>query len=114
MGTKTNYDINKREYGVALRNRYVETCAVGSLAIYMFMLYQQMEFPSFQTREKWFRRPLFLNRNGDAINYQTHNASIKKLFEKLNISTTKVTQIGSKGGLGFLGIRYLIRYHGLR
>ena len=101
MGTKTNYDVNKREYGVSVRNRHVDTCVIGSLALYLFLRFSTQSFPSFARSELWFDTPLFVSKFQKAIGYQTHKDAVKDLLEKAEINTTKVTHIGRRGGLGF-------------
>jgi hypothetical protein len=55
MGTKTNADLSKRDYGVALRNRYPLTCTIGALAFYLFVRYSKMEWPSFCKNKDWYQ-----------------------------------------------------------
>ena len=103
MGTKTSQDVTKREYGVAIRNKYVDTCVIGSLALYLFVRFNSQSFPSFERSELWFSTPLFVTRDNSKVVYQTHNNAVTKLLSQANITTTKVTHIGRRGGLGFLG-----------
>jgi hypothetical protein len=107
MGSKTQQSITKREYGVALRNKHVETCVMGSLALYLFQRFSKQPFPSFEKSENWFRTPLFTASKGSSkISYQSHNEAITQLLKTAEVTTTKVTQIGRGAGLGFLGILF--------
>lgn len=54
MGTKTNPDMNNRDYGVALRNKDPVTCVIGSLSFYFFSRFASQEWPKFATNRDWY------------------------------------------------------------
>lgn len=55
MGTKTNSDSSNRDYGVAMRNKFPLTCAIGSLSFYLFLRYSSQNWPAFHTNQDWFQ-----------------------------------------------------------
>lgn len=122
MGTKTNQSIENRDYGVVLRNRYPLTCTIGALSFYLFARYSKIEWPSFKMNKDWYRVKVFINLRKvisilqdplKELSYAEHNSCIKKLLQRVGIMSSKVTHIGRKGGLNFLGmLNYLIRYDG--
>ena len=105
MGTKTNSDISKRDYGVALRNRHPTTCVIGALASYLHLRYSRMDWPSFATNESWYNTKLIslLDNDKAEMQYGEHNRVIKDLLKQAGNKSTKVTHIGRNGGIGFLG-----------
>lgn len=114
MGTKTNSDISKRDYGVALRNRHPTTCVIGALASYLHLRYSRMDWPSFEMNQTWYNTKLIslLDNPKAGVKYGEHNRAIKDLLKKAGIQSTKVTHIGRNGGVGFLGKCVLCRPYG--
>ena len=55
MGTKTNSDAGHRDYGVALRNKFPVTCAIGSLSFYLFSKFASQSWPKFESNKDWFQ-----------------------------------------------------------
>ena len=51
---QTNQE-GKSQYGLAFRHKDVERCAVGALALYLFVHVQNEPWPPFHDRERWYK-----------------------------------------------------------
>ena len=89
MGTKTSADVvASKSFGVAIRNKSVTCCAVGTLALYFFLRFNQEQLPSFKQSSTWFNVKLFRGKSPtDQITATSHRSRIKKIIEATSIKS---------------------------
>jgi hypothetical protein len=90
------------QYASCIRNKRVDICAVGALALYLFCRFHvSLEpFPSLWGNADRFNLKLFSGRDVSLVNisYVTQRGSVKKIIEKVGFTTSSTTHIGRKSG----------------
>ena len=95
---KTNQH-GRYEFGAALRNKNVEACVVGALALYLFYRFdiESEEFPDVSSPHLWYDikvlRCSTVNRTGP-MGYATQYQAVKKCFAALNLKYKAKTHVG--------------------
>lgn len=98
--SKTNQDGKDQRAG-ALRNKEVELCAVGSLALYFFKRFviDKEPFPDMEHRENWYYTPLFKGaKKSEAMSYDGQYNAVRTSFKANGIHVSVATHLGRKLG----------------
>ena len=90
------------QYACAFRNKAVELCPIGALALYLFQRFDvEMEkWPSFHDRFEWYKTKLLamMNDPHTAMSYSTHRELCNDAFRKANCHYLKGTHCGRHEG----------------
>ncbi|TMC16492.1 MAG: hypothetical protein E6J34_19965 [Chloroflexi bacterium] len=98
---QTNQE-GKSQYGLAFRHKDVERCAVGALALYLFIRFhiQNEPWPPFHDREQWYKTKLLAKERSpyESLTYQAHNSVLNTAFTAAKCLYLKGTHVGRKEG----------------
>ena len=96
---KTNRTGRKDLTGM-VRNKSVEVCPVGALALYLFERFQLngAPIPDLRDRETWYRMMLFVEGGNTPVQYTTFYAHLNAAFADAGIISSKVTHAGRASG----------------
>ncbi|KAE8226620.1 hypothetical protein CF326_g7676 [Tilletia indica] len=98
--SKTNVE-SRKEFGVAARHRDVELCPVGALALFFFERFhvKNEPFPDLSSRASWYGIPLLVDdEDCGAVTWSDQADVVRRAFNDLGISTSKVTHAMRGGG----------------
>lgn len=90
---KTNAD-GRNEYGSCIRNKDVDECPIGAMALYLFMRFQVNgeQFPDLQRRDNWYKTVLFKDKSPTtAVTYHQQHHAAKKSHTSCGVKISKVT-----------------------
>lgn len=90
---KTNAD-GRNEYGACIRNKEVRECAVGAMAMYLFVRLQMNgeDIPDVQRRDNWYNIKLFKDKSPTVgMSYQQQHGVIQKAHKSCGVKISKVT-----------------------
>ncbi|KAI3633127.1 hypothetical protein MIR68_009202 [Amoeboaphelidium protococcarum] len=97
---KTN-QFNRKEFGSCLRNKRVEICPFGALALYLFQRWHDFNepFPDLTSPQDWFQIKVCRARGlTEEMTYQTHYNAVNKCLRACNIQSSAKTHIGRGAG----------------
>lgn len=98
---KTN-QYNRLEYAAALRNKRVDVCPLGHMAVHLFWRWQiDMEpTPDFTTSKSWYFTKLITIRGKPTqeISARCHSDFVKAAFKSLGINATATTHVSRAAG----------------
>ena len=92
----------KSQYDLAFRHKYVEHCAEGALALYLFVRYhiQNEPWPPFHNRELWYKTKLLAKERSsyESLTYQAHRSVLITAFTAAKCLYLKGTHVGRREG----------------